>query len=68
MEHLLHLLVQRGLLGADHYWHLRLLGALLPGPLAGVLCLLFFGKRAPCPPRAAPRLWVRRDGRLVARR
>ncbi|GAC1368988.1 MAG: hypothetical protein NVSMB30_06360 [Hymenobacter sp.] len=70
MEHLLHLLAQRWHLSADHYWHLRLLCTLLLGPLAGVLYLLLFDKRAPYPPRAArstPGLWVRRDVRLLAR-
>ena len=54
MEHLLHLLAQRWHLSADDYWHLRLLCALLLGPIAGVLYLLLFEKRAPYPPPVLP--------------
>lgn len=71
MEHLLPLLAQHGHLSANHYWHLRLLCALLLGPMAGVLYLLLFDQRAPDLPRAAagrqPGLWVNRDGRLARR-
>ena len=69
MEHLLHFLVQRWHLGADHYWHLRLLCAQLLGPVVGVLALLLFAKHTPYPSvRSAPGLWVGRDGQLRARR
>jgi hypothetical protein len=67
MEYLLKLLVQHAGLSPTHYWHLRLLCAIVPGPLLGILYLLFFDKRARPRPRAGvgPTMWVTSEGRLL---
>lgn len=45
MAHLLQVLAQHWHLSASEYWQLRLLCAIVLGPLFGVLCLLVFTKR-----------------------
>ena len=62
METLLHFLANHGVISAAQYWHLRLLSAIALGPLLAVLYLLFFDRPAR---RAAPGMWVSRDGRLL---
>ena len=63
MEYLLKILAQHGVLSPTHYWHLRLLGAILLGPLLGILYLLFSGKRKR--PGAGPTMWVNSKGQLL---
>jgi hypothetical protein len=55
--------LQCGLSLSDH-WHLRLVLSVSFGPLLAILYLLLFGRRRQ---RPAYSLWVRQDGRLVAR-
>jgi hypothetical protein len=45
MAHLLQVLAQHWHLSASAYWQLRLLCAIVLGPLLGVLCLIVFTKR-----------------------
>lgn len=70
MEHLLKILAQHWDLSSDQYWHLRLLSALLVGPLLGILYLLFFDKRERPRPRPAagpkPTMWVNSEGQLIS--
>ncbi|MGI4761316.1 MAG: hypothetical protein ACRYF0_11450 [Janthinobacterium lividum] len=63
MEYLLKILAQHGALSPTHYWHLRLLSAILFGPLLGILYLLIFGKRKR--PAAGPTMWVNSKGQLL---
>ncbi len=70
MEHPLKILAQHWDLSSDQYWHLRLLSALLLGPLLGVLFLVFFDKRSRTGPRAVaapkPTMWVNSKGQLLS--
>jgi hypothetical protein len=67
MEYVLKLLAQHYALSPTHYWHLRLLCAILLGPLLGILYLLFFGRRPRPGFRAdlGPTMWVNSEGRLL---
>ncbi len=64
MDHLLKTFALHCGLSQSHYWHLRLVLSVSFGPMLGVLYLVLFGRRGR---RAAYRLWVRPDGKLVAR-
>jgi hypothetical protein len=64
MEYVLKMLAQHGALSPAHYWHLRLLCAILLGPLLGICYLLFFGKRARPQASTGPTMWVNSEGRL----
>lgn len=64
MDHLLKTFAIHCGLSQSHYWHLRLVLSVSLGPLLGVLYLVLFGRRGRLP---AYRLWVRSDGKLVAR-
>ncbi len=64
MDHLLKTFALHCGLSQSHYWHLRLVLSVSFGPLLGVLYLVLFGRRGR---RRAYRLWVRPDGKLVAR-
>lgn len=63
MDHLLKTFALHCGLSLSHYWHLRLVLSVSLGPLLGVLYLVLFGRRG----RRAYSLWVRPDGKLVAR-
>jgi hypothetical protein len=63
MDHLLKTFALHCGLSQSHYWHLRLVLSVSLGPLLGVLYLVLFGRRG----RPTYRLWVRPDGKLVAR-
>lgn len=56
MAHFLHSLAQHWHLSASEYWQLRLLCAIIAGPLLGVLCLILFTKRPATTPRVVQRL------------
>jgi len=45
MAHLLQALAQHWHLSASEYWQLRLLCAIIMGPLLGVVCLILFTRR-----------------------
>jgi hypothetical protein len=64
MDHLLKTFALYCGLSQSHYWHLRLVLSVSLGPLLGVLYLMLFGRRGR---RPGYRLWVRPDGKLVAR-
>ena len=68
MEYLLKSLAQHGALSPAHYWHLRLLSAILLGPLLGILYLVFFGKRRRPPLPTGPTMWVNSKGQLYQAR
>jgi hypothetical protein len=64
MDHLLKTFALYCGLSQNHYWHLRLVLSVSFGPMLGVLYLLLFGRRGRRPTYT---LWVRHDGKLVAR-
>ena len=57
MEHLTNYVIQSWGLNPTHYWHLRLLSALVLTPLLGVLYVVIFDR--PKRPTVARRLWHR---------
>lgn len=57
MAHFIHHLVHVWGLSPMHYWHLRLLTALLLSPLLGVLYIVLFDR--PRRPVAGRQLWHR---------
>jgi len=69
MEYLLKSLAQHGALSPAHYWHLRLLSAILLGPLLGILYLVVFGRRRRPGARTStgPTMWVDSKGQLLYR-
>ena len=64
MEYLLKILAQHGALSPAHYWHLRLLCAILLGPLLGIGYLLVWGRRARPRASTGPTMWVNSAGQL----
>ncbi|GAA4507402.1 hypothetical protein GCM10023172_37970 [Hymenobacter ginsengisoli] len=64
MDHLLKTFALHCGLSLSHYWHLRLVLSVSLGPLLGVLYLVLFGRRGRRPTYS---LWVRPDGKLIAR-
>jgi hypothetical protein len=64
MEYLLKMLAQHGALSHAHYWHLRLLCAILLGPLLGIGYLVFFGRRARPQANAGATMWINSAGQL----
>ena len=64
MDHLLKTYALHCGLSLSHYWHLRLLLSVSLGPLLAICYLIVSGWRKPRPTYT---LWVRQDGRLVAR-
>lgn len=51
-------------LSLSDYWHLRLILSVSFGPLLAVLYLVLFDRRGPRPIYS---LWIRPDGKLIAR-
>lgn len=66
MDHLLKTWALHCGLSISQYWHLRLLLSVSLVPLLAGLYVAFFDKHRRRKPRTYS-LWVRRDGRLVAR-
>lgn len=64
MDHLLKTFALHCGLSLSDYWHLRLVLSITFGPLLAVLYLVLSGRRGRRPVYS---LWVRKDGKLVAR-